>query len=88
VEAKALLTNIVAVIAKFLYDNILTRFGCPFTLVNDQGVQPINVAIEVLTTQFLMKHTSSTTYHLQSNNQAKSTNKVIGILLTKLVNKK
>jgi hypothetical protein len=35
-----------------------------------------------------MKHTSSTTYYPQGNDQVKSTNKVIDILLTKLVNKK
>ncbi len=42
----------------------------------------------MLTTHFLMKHISSTTYYPQGNDQAKSTNKVIDILLTKLVNKK
>jgi hypothetical protein len=57
-------------------------------LVSDQGVHFINATIEVMTTHFLMKHTNSTTYYPQGNNQAKSTNKVIGILLTKLVNEK
>jgi hypothetical protein len=57
-------------------------------LFNDQGVHFINATIEVMTTHFLMKHTNSTTYYPQGNNQAKSTNKVIGILLTKLVNEK
>jgi hypothetical protein len=88
VEAKALRTNIIATISKLMYENILTRFVCPLTLVNDQGVHFIYVVIEMLTTHFMMKHTGSTTYHLQGNNQAKSTNNVICILLTKLVNKK
>jgi hypothetical protein len=88
VEAKVLCTNIIVVTTKFLYVNIFTRFGCPLTLVNDQSVHFLNTTIEMLTTHFLMKHTSSTTYYLQGNDQAKSTNKVIGILLTKLVNKK
>ncbi len=35
-----------------------------------------------------MKHVSFTTYYPQGNGQAKSTNKVIGRLLTKLVNEK
>jgi len=32
-----------------------------------------------------MKHVNSITYYLQGNGQAKSTNKVLGTLLTKLV---
>jgi hypothetical protein len=70
VEAKVLHTNIAIMIRKFLYVNIFTRFNCPFTLVNDQSVHFINGMIEMLTTHFLMKHTSSTTYHLPSNDQA------------------
>ncbi len=36
VEAKALRTNIVVVTARFLYEYILTRFGCPLTIVTNQ----------------------------------------------------
>jgi hypothetical protein len=35
VEARALKTNTVAVTAKFLYEQILTRYGCPLTLISD-----------------------------------------------------
>jgi hypothetical protein len=37
---------------------------------------------------FLLKHVNSTTYYPQGNGQTKSANKVIGRLLTKLVNEK
>jgi hypothetical protein len=33
VEAKALRTNTIVVIAIFLYEYILTRFGCPLTII-------------------------------------------------------
>jgi len=36
----------------------------------------------------MLKHVYFTTYYLQGNGQAKSTNKVIGRLLTKLVHEK
>lgn len=36
-EAKALRKNYAAEVAKFLYQNVMTRFGCPVELVSDQG---------------------------------------------------
>jgi hypothetical protein len=55
-------------------------------LFSDQGTHFINEAIEILTTHFLFRHTSFTTYYLQINGHAEFTNKVIGLLLTKLIN--
>jgi len=45
VETKALCTNIIVVTTKFLYEYILTKFGCPLIIVMDQGVNLINDAI-------------------------------------------
>jgi hypothetical protein len=66
----------------------MTEFGCPLTIVINQRKHFINNIIKHLTKQFLLKHVSSTTYYPQGNGQAYSTNKVIGRLLTKLVNEK
>jgi len=63
VEAKALRTNGIAITTKFMYECIVTRFGCPLIIVIDQGVHFINDAIKYLTNHFLMKHVSSTTYY-------------------------
>ncbi len=38
VEAKALKTNITVIMIRFLYEYILTKFGCPLTIVTYQGV--------------------------------------------------
>jgi len=88
VEAKALRTHVEVVTTKFLYEYILTIFGCPLTIVTAQGIHFINDIIKYLIEQFLFKHVSSTTYHPHGNGQVESTNKVIGRLLTKFVNEK
>ncbi len=62
------------------------RFGCPLTIVTNQGTHFINDAIRYLTNHFILKHTSSTIYYPQGNGQVEFTNKVFGTLLTKLVN--
>ncbi len=86
VEVRALKINITIIIAKFLYECILTKFQCPLTIVTDQGVHFINDAIKYLIDHFLMKHVSSTTYYPQGNGQVEYTNKVLGTLFTKLIN--
>jgi hypothetical protein len=63
VEARALKTNTVAIRVKFMYECILTRFGCPLTIVIDQGIHFINDVIKYFTNQFLLKHVSSTNYY-------------------------
>jgi hypothetical protein len=86
VEAQALHTNTVAITTKFLYEHILTRFGCPLTIVTNQGTHFINDANRCFTDHFILRHTSSTIYYPQGNGQVKFTNKVFGTLLTKMVN--
>jgi hypothetical protein len=87
VEVRALKTDNAVITTKFLYECILTKFGCPLTIVIDQGLHFINVATKYLIDHFVLKHVSSTTYYLQGNGHAKSTDKVLGTLLTKLVSK-
>ena len=70
VEARALRTNSAQETAQFLYEAILTRFGCPLHLVSDQGSYFLNGTIQVLTEHFLLRHTTSTTYYPQDNGQA------------------
>jgi hypothetical protein len=67
VEAKAFKTNTTLVKARFLYEYILTIFGCPITIVTNQGVHFINDTIKHLTKLLLLKHVNSTTYYPQGN---------------------
>jgi hypothetical protein len=67
VEGRAFCTNIVVVNVKFLYEHIFTRFGCPLTIVTDQGTHFINDVIRYLIDNFIFKHISSTIYYPQGN---------------------
>jgi len=86
VEAKALRTDIVIITSNFLYECILTKFGCPLIIITYQGVHFINDVIKYLTNHFLLKHVNSTTYYPQGNGQVESSKKVLETLLTKLIN--
>jgi hypothetical protein len=80
VEAQALHTNIVTITIMFLYKHIIMRFGCPLTILTNQGTHFINDAIRYLTYHFIIKHTSSIVYYPQRNGQVESINKVFGTL--------
>jgi hypothetical protein len=49
VEAKTFKTNTIVATTKLLYEYIFTRFGCPLTIITDQGVHFINDVIKDLT---------------------------------------
>jgi hypothetical protein len=63
VEARALKDNTTKNIVKFIYENIITRFGCLTHFINDQGSHFINKTIEVLVAEFMIIHHKSTTYY-------------------------
>jgi hypothetical protein len=62
VEARTLKISTTTITTKFIYECILTKFGCPLIIVTNQGVHFINDAIKYLTNHFLMKHVSSILY--------------------------
>ena len=81
-EAEPVDTCFSEIDAKFIYENIITRFGCRLTLIRDQGTHFINKTIKTLTDQFQIDHRRSTTYHPQSNGAIEAFNKT----LTKICN--
>ena len=56
VEAKATVKNDARTTAKFLYENVFTRYGLPIEIVSDQGVHFINEVIEFLLAEFMILH--------------------------------
>ena len=52
-----------ATTVKLLFENVVTRFGCPKILINDQGIHFVNQLIEELTDEFQIQHRRTTPYH-------------------------
>ena len=89
VEAKAVKTNTAAYAATFMYENIISRFGCPKILVSDRGTHFLNDLIEEMTHRFQINHSKTTTYHPQTNGQTKRVNGIlVSILRTTVIDSK
>lgn len=86
VEAQSVKDCTTAMAAKFLFEHVLTRFGCPKILINDHGTHFLNETINMLTEDFQVYHQKSTPYHPQANGTVEAFNKILEIALTKVCN--
>jgi hypothetical protein len=84
-EAAATRTDDAKTVAKFLYENIISRFGCPKELISDRGTHFLNSTIEALTTKYLIKHRKTSPYHPRANGQTEKTNGLLCQILTKTI---
>ena len=85
VEAKATIKNNAQTTAKFLYEHAFTRYGLPIEIVTDRGTHFLNEVIEHLLEEFMVIHKKFAPYHQQDNGHAKSTNKILCTVLTKII---
>ena len=84
-DAKAVKTDTVVYAATFMYENIILRFGCPKILVSDMGLHFLNELFEEMTTKFRINQRKTTPYHPQTNGQTEPVNKVLVIILRKII---
>ena len=68
-----------------MYENIISRFGCPQILVSDRGTHFLNEAIEEMTKLFQINHRRTTPYHPQTNGLAERVNQTLVRILRKTV---
>ena len=85
VEAKAVKTDTAVHAVTFMYENIISRFGCPKILVSDRGPHFLNELFEQMTTKFRINHRKITPYHLQTNGQTERVNGILVSILRKIV---
>ena len=62
---------------RFLWKNIVTRFGIPHTLFSDNGFQFDSKAFKMYYCELGIKNRYSTLAYLQRNGQVETVNKVI-----------
>jgi transposase InsO family protein len=72
------------VLTRFIFEDIITIFGCSKILMSDQRTHFINKTIEALTQEFEVHHQKSTPYHPQVNGTFKAFNKILETALAKI----
>ena len=76
-EAEALANIRDVDVKKFVWRNIVTRFGVPSSLISDNGLQFDSRAFHEFCSDLGIKNRYSTPAYPQSNGQTKATNKAI-----------
>ena len=77
IEAEPLATITAQRSRRFLYKNIITRYGIPYSITTDNGTQFTDSTFRSLVASMKIKHQFTSVEHPQANGQAEAANKVI-----------
>ena len=86
VETVVLPINDARALVNFLQKNIFSKFGTPWAIISDEGTHFCSKVFAATMAKYGVKHKIATTYHPQSNGQAKVSNREIKRILEKVVN--
>nr|KYP76568.1 Pro-Pol polyprotein [Cajanus cajan] len=81
IEAEPLACISAANVQKLFWKNLVTRFGIPYAIVSDNGLQFTDKKFNIFLENLGIRHRFTSVEHPQSNGKAEAANKVI---LTKL----
>ncbi|XP_058210020.1 uncharacterized protein LOC131322641 [Rhododendron vialii] len=76
-DSEPLVTTTEADVRRFMWKNIVTRFGVPYAIISDNGSQFIGKELTGLCAEFGIRFFNSTPSYPRGNGQAEATNKTI-----------
>ena len=82
-EAKAIPNKQATTIARFIFEEIICRHGCPKEIQSDNGTEFVNEIIKELANQFNIKWKFSSPYHPQTNGIIERFNRTMCSVLQK-----
>ncbi|XP_042387373.1 uncharacterized protein LOC121979449 [Zingiber officinale] len=85
VEAIPTRTDDSSVVVDFVRSHLFCRFGLPRAIISDQGSHFCNKHMRALMSKYGVVHRVSTSYHPQTNGQAKVSNREIKQILEKTI---
>ena len=85
VEAMLTYNNDAKIVALFLFNHIIARFGIPKSIVTDHGAHSCNAMMAEFTSMLHLDHEHSSPYYLQANGQVESINRVLKTMLQRMV---
>ena len=72
------------VVANFIKENIIIRFGVPHRIISDNGTPFVNNDVRKMLEFYQVKHHFSSPYYPQGNGQAEATNKTLIKIISKM----
>ena len=72
------------VVANFIKENIIVRFGVPHKIISDNGTPFVNNDVRKMLEFYQVKHHRSSPYYSQGNGQAEATNKTLIKIISKM----
>ncbi|XP_015075474.1 uncharacterized protein K02A2.6-like [Solanum pennellii] len=85
VEAASYKSDTKKVVADFVCNNLICRFGVPESIITDNGANLNNLLMREICEQFKITHRNSTVYRPQINGAVEAANKNIKKIMRKMI---